>query len=192
LNRLGRMLAVVLMALTVAVPGMASAAGDKNPLSEVPPEFQPAVDAVAAELGISADSLKNASREELQTLLCSELEGESADDVAARVQKALDEIPESQFEGVSEVERQAVESQLPTIIADMKKACKESGVSDAEETDDSAAEESDDETPTPNRVDAGGGGVNEAGTTGPLVFGGIFAALFGLLGVAIIGMRRRV
>jgi hypothetical protein len=184
------MLAVVLMALTIAVPGVASA-GDKNPLSEVPPEFEPAVDAVAAELGISADSLKSASREELQTLLCSELEGESADDVAARVQKALDEIPESELEGVSEVERQAVESQLPSIIADIKAACEESGVSDTEETDDSGAEESDDDVPTPSQVDAGGGGVDQAGTTAPLVFGGIFAALFGLFGVAIIGMRRR-
>ena len=183
------MLAVVLMALTIAVPGVASA-GDKNPLSEVPPEFAPAVDAVAEELGVSAESLKSASRKELQTLLCSELEGESAEDVAARVQKALDDIPESELEGVSEVERQAVEAQLPTIISEIKSACEESGVSDTDETDDSAAE-SDDEVPTPNRVDAGGGGVDAAGTTAPLVFGGIFAALFGLLGVAIIGMRRR-
>jgi hypothetical protein len=184
------MLAVALMALTIAVPGVASA-GDKNPLSEVPPEFAPAVDAVAEELGVSAESLKSASRKELQTLLCSELEGESAEDVAARVQTALDDIPESELEGVSEVERQAIESQLPTIISEIKSACDESGVNDTEEADDSAAGESDDDVPTPNRVDAGGGGVDEAGTTAPLVFGGIFAALFGLFGIAIIGMRRR-
>jgi hypothetical protein len=190
LKRLGRMLAVVLMALTIAVPGVA-AAGDKNPLSEVPPEFEPAVDAVASELGVSADSLKNASRKELQELLCSELEGESADAVAERVQKALDEVPESELEGVSEVERQAVEAQLPSIIAELKSACAESGVNEAEETGDSAADESDDDVPTPNRVDAGGGGVNESGTPAALIFGGIFAALFGLLGIAIIGMRRR-
>lgn len=183
------MLAVVLMALTIAVPGVASATGDKNPLSEVPPEFDPAVDAVASELGVSADSLKSASRKELQELLCAKLEGESADEVAARVQKALDEVPESELEGVSEVEREAVAAQLPSIISELKKACE--GVSDAEETDDSAAEESDDDVPTPTRADMGGGGVNESGTTAPLVFGGIFAALFGLLGVAIIGMRRR-
>jgi hypothetical protein len=186
------MLAVALMALTIAVPGVASATGDENPLSEIPPQYEPALEAVAAELGVSADSLQSASREELQTMLCSELEGESAEEAAARVKSALADIPDSELEGVSEVEREAIESQLPEIVSEVKTACEESGVSDTEETDDSAeeADESDDDVPTPNRVDAGGGG-NEASTSAPLVFGGIFAGLFGLFGVAIIGMRRR-
>jgi hypothetical protein len=182
------MLTVVLMALTIAVPGVASAAADENPLSEVPPEFEPAVEAVAAELGVTADDLQSASREELQTMLCAELEGESADEAAARVKSALDD---AELENVSEVERQAVESQLPQIISEVKKACDESAVADTEETDDSAEEESEDDVPTPDRVDAGGGGVNETGVNDTLVYGGIFGTLFVLLGVALIGMRRR-
>jgi hypothetical protein len=76
------------------------------------------------------------------------------------------------------------------MISQIKDACEKSGVSDTDETDD-ASDDDDDDVPVPNEVQAGAGGVTGAGSTAPLIFGGVFAALFGLFGVAIIGMRRR-
>jgi hypothetical protein len=184
------MLAVALMALAAAVPGVASAEESDNPLSQVPDKYEPVLDAAAGELGVSSDKLKSASKKELQQLLCSELEGESAADVSARVKAAMEEVPDEQLEGLSQAERQQLEAQLPVLISQIKNACADSGVSEAEEADD-ASDADDDDVPVPDRIDAGAGGVTGTGSTAPLIFGGVFAALFGLFGIAIIGMRRR-
>jgi hypothetical protein len=141
---------------------------------------------------VSADKLQSASREELQQLLCSELEGQSNEDVLERVHAAMDEVPEEQLEGLSRAERQQLEAQLPALITQLKNACDDSAVSDTEESDDaSSGDGSDDDASTPDRVNAGAGGVTDAGAAAPIVFGGLFAGLFGLFGVAVVGRRRR-
>jgi len=190
LNRLGRMLAAALLALAVAVPGVAAA--EDNPLSNVPPEFEPAIDIAAKELGVSADELQNSSSEELQKLLCGELEGESADDVAARVKEALDSASAEDLGGLSESEVSQLQAQLPALIAQLKSACAD-GAADVEETsDDEKSDDADDETPTPTNIETGAGGLTDAsGTTVPLVFGGAFALLFGTFGFAVVRMRRQ-
>lgn len=187
------MLAAALLALTVAVPGVAAATGGgENPLSKVPAEFEPALEAAADELGISAGELKNSSRDELQDLVCTELDGRSATDIAAAVQDAIDNVPKEQLEGLSSAELALLEEQLPTLIAQLKSACAE-GVAEAEGTsDDGAASDSDDDTPVPERVDAGAGGLTDAtGSKVPVIFGAAFAIMFGVFGIALIGMRRR-
>jgi len=192
LSRLARMFAVALMVLVVAVPTVASAQQSDNPLSKLPDEYEPVLDAAAGELGVSADKLQSASREELQQLLCSELEGQSNEDVLERVHAAMDEVPEEQLEGLSQAERQQLEAQLPALITQLKNACDDGGVSDAEESDGaSSGDGSDDDGSTPDRVDAGAGGVTDASAAAPIVFGGLFAGLFGLFGVAVVGRRRR-
>jgi hypothetical protein len=180
------MLAVALMALVAMVPGVAAAGESDNPLSKVPEQYEPVLEAAAGELGVSVDKLKSASKEDLQKLLCSELEGESAADVSARVKAAMEDVPADELEGLSEIERQQIEAQLPALVSQLKEACEESGVSDTEETDDS-----DDDVPVPDRVDAGAGGITGGTASAPLIFGGVFAALFGLFGIAVVGMRRR-
>lgn len=174
------MLAAALLALALMVPGVASA-GD-NPLSDVPPEFEPAVDAAAGELGVSADELKSASKEELQKLLCGELEGESSADIAARVQQALDDAPKEQLKGLSEGELAQIKTQIPLLISQLKEACAE--------REDVADADDDTDVPTPERVDAGAGGLTNADGMVPVAFGGAFALLFGLFGFAIVRMRR--
>jgi hypothetical protein len=185
------MLAVALMALAAMVPGVASAGESDNPLAKVPDQYEPALEAAANELGVSADKLKSASKKELQKLLCAELEGESAADVSARVKAAMEEVPAEELEGLSGPERQQLEAQLPVLVSQIKEACEESGVSDTEETDADESDDSDDDVPVPDRVDAGAGGVTGDTTSAPLIFGVVFAALFGLFGIAIFGMRRR-
>jgi len=184
------MLAAALLALAVAVPGVAAA--EDNPLSNVPPEFEPAIDIAAKELGVSADELQNSSSEELQKLLCGELEGESADDVAARVKEALDSASAEDLGGLSESEVSQLQAQLPALIAQLKSACAD-GAADVEETsDDEKSDDADDETPTPTNIETGAGGLTDAsGTTVPLVFGGAFALLFGTFGFAVVRMRRQ-
>jgi hypothetical protein len=181
------MLAAVLLVLAVMVPGVAAATSD-NPLSKVPPEYEPAIEAAADELGVSLDELKNASRDELQELICTELADVSKDDLTARVQNALSEVPEEQLAELSDAERKQLEAQLPALVGQLKSACEARGVDDAE----AANDEADDEAPVPDRVESGGGGLTDAGATVPLAFGGIFAALFGVFGIATIGKRRRV
>lgn len=186
------MLAAALLALAVAVPGVAAA--EENPLSDVPPEFEPAIDIAAKELGVSADELQNSSSEDLQKLLCGELEGESADDVAARVKKALDSASADDLGGLSESEVSQLQAQLPALIAQLKSACADSAA-DVEETsddEDSDDADADDETPTPTNIETGAGGLTDAtGTTVPLVFGGAFALLFGAFGFALVRIRRQ-
>ncbi|HSK91523.1 MAG TPA: hypothetical protein VK875_09435 [Euzebyales bacterium] len=161
-----------------------ASAGD-NPLSDVPPEFEPAVDAAAGELGVSADELKSASKEELQKLLCGKLEGESSADIAARVQQALDDAPKEQLKGLSEGELAQIKTQIPLLISQLKEACAER--EDVADTDDAS---DDTDVPTPERVDAGAGGLTNADGMVPVAFGGAFALLFGLFGFAIVRMRR--
>jgi hypothetical protein len=185
------MLAAALLVLAVMVPGTAAAAND-NPLSNVPEQYDPAIAAAAGELGVSADELKNASRDELQKLICTELEDVSSDELTARVQNALSEVPEEQLADLSEAERAQLEARLPGLISQLKSACETSAVDDAEDTDAEAADdEADDDAAVPERVDAGGGGLTGSSATAPLLFGGIFAALFGMFGIATVGKRRR-
>ena len=185
------MVAVAMMALAVAVPGVASAQQSDNPLSDVPAEYEPVLDAAAGELGVSADKLQSASREELQQLLCSELEGQSEQDVLARVHAAMNQVPDEQLEGLSQAERQQLEARLPTLIMQLQAACDDGAVSDTEQADDASSDdESDDDGSVPERVDAGAGGMTDAGAAAPIIFGGLFAALFGLFGIAIVGTRR--
>jgi hypothetical protein len=185
------MFAVAVMALAVAMPGVASAQQSDNPLSEVPAEYEPVLDAAAGELGVSADKLQSASREELQQLLCSELEGQSKQDVLARVRAAMKQVPDEQLEGLSQAERQQLEARLPTLITQLQAACDDGPVGDTEQADDASDDESDDDGSVPDRVDSGAGGVTDAGAAAPIIFGGLFAALFGLFGIAIVGPRRR-
>ena len=184
------MLAAALFALAVAVPGAAAATGD-NPLSKVPAEFEPAIEIAAQELGVSADDLQNSSREELQDLLCSELESQSADDVAARVKEALASASAEDLGGLSESEVALLQGQLPELISELKAACAE-GAGDVEETSDDDAEAGDDsDTPTPTNIETGAGGLTGAsGAVVPLVFGGAFALLFGAFGFAVARSRR--
>lgn len=181
------MLAAALLALAVAVPGVAAA--DDNPLSKVPPEFEPAIDVAAKELGVSADELKNSSRDDLQKLLCDELEGESADDVAARVKAALDSASADDLGGLSETEVTQLQGQLPGLISQLKSACADAA-DDVEETSDADEDDADD-TPTPTNIETGAGGLTDAsGAAVPLVFGGAFALLFGAFGFAVARTRR--
>jgi len=185
------MLAAGLLALAVVVPGVAAASD--NPLSEVPPAFEPAIDVAARELGVSADELQNSSRKDLQKLLCGELEGESAGDITARVQDALDSASADELGGLSDSEIEQLKAQLPTLISQLKTACA-SGAGDVEETsdDDEADDGESDETPTPTNIETGAGGLTDtSGAMVPLAFGGAFALLFGAFGVAVARMRHR-
>jgi hypothetical protein len=187
------MLAAALLALAVAVPG--AAAADDNPLSKVPPEFEQAIDVAAKELGVSADELQNSSRDDLQKLLCDELEGESAADVAARVKAALDSASADDLGGLSEAEVTQLQGQLPGLISQLKSACADAA-EDVEETSDADADDADDEddaddAPTPTNIETGAGGLTDAsGAAVPLVFGGAFALLFGAFGFAVARTRR--
>lgn len=175
LNRLGRMLAAVLLVMAVAVPGVAAAdESDDAPLSELPSEYEPALDAAADQLGVAPEELKSASREELTALLCDKLDETSPDELAAEVSEALDEAPEE----LSEEQRAELERRLPALISQL-------------ETEYCASDEGDDadEIPVPSRIDTGGGGA-ATGAAMPLAFGALFAALFGLFGVGAVGRRR--
>jgi predicted RecB family endonuclease len=172
LKRLGRILAAALLVLAVAVPGVAAAeeSTDEKPLSDVPSEYEPALDAVAKEFGVSADDLKSASKEELQTLVCSQIDDMTVAEALALAEPALAELTDE--------ERQQVEEQLPLLWDKMKS---EVCVSD-DEVDDGVEE-------VPSRVDTGGGG--SAGGTLPAMFGAVFAGLFGIFGLRTITRRRQ-
>lgn len=186
MKRLGRVLAAALLASAVVVPGVAAASTD-NPLSELPSEYEPALDMTAEELGVAPDELKDSSQEELLTLLCAELEGTSADDAVSRVRKALDSASSDDLGGLSESEVAKLEAQLPMLIAQLKTACADSA-GDVDETSD----DSDDAvTPTPSNIETGAGGLMSAPGAGvPLAFGAAFALLFGAFGLAVVRMRR--
>ena len=178
------MLVAASLVLMVFAPGVAAAGeSDDSPLSKVPEQYQPMVDVAAEELGVSSEELRSASRDELQSLVCDQLESRSTQQLVADVQAALASSPPKEYRELSDAEREQLAEQLPTIIGQLEGEYCET--STAESTDDS----DDDEIPTPSRVDTGGGGAAEAGGA-PVLFGALFAALFGLFGVGVTARRR--
>ncbi|MBW3604823.1 MAG: hypothetical protein KY460_07930 [Actinobacteria bacterium] len=197
--RLGRMLAVTLL-LTALMSGVALAGeSDDHPLADLPKEYAPALDAAASQLGVSSADLTSASRDELESLLCSKLEKSSAEEIAAGAKQALADAPEEQLKDLSEAQRAQLEARLPSIIAELESeycatsaTADDHGDSDSDDDGSSAGSDSGTTTsesgiPVPTRVDTGGGGAAD-GLLVPAAFGGLFAALFGLFGV---GMMRR-
>lgn len=188
------MLAVALLALTVAVPSVAAAEeSDDAPLSEVPAKYQAVIEVAAQELGVSASELQSASRQELQDLLCSKLDSTPTDELVADVKQALEEAPPAALADTSDAELAQLEAQLPTIIAQIEDqycdgADEEAGADEA--AGGAGTDESDSGIPTPSRIDTGGGGAAAAGGA-PFAFGGLFAALFGLFGIGLMGRRRK-
>lgn len=193
--RLGRLIAVALL-LTALIPGVAFAGeSDDNPLAGLPSQYEPAVDAAAAQLGVSAEELTSASRDELESLLCSKLDESSAEEIAAGAKEALANAPEEDLKKLSADQRAQLEARLPSLIKELEaEYCTTSNTVD--DDDDAAADGSGSDSdattsesgiPVPNRVDTGGGGAADAPLV-PLVFGGLFAGLFGLFGV---GLTRR-
>jgi hypothetical protein len=166
------MLAAALLVLAVAVPGVAAAEekASEKPLSDVPSEYEPALDAVAQELGVSSDDLKGASKEELQKLLCAHIDELTVEEVLALAEPALADLTAE--------ERAQVEEQLPLLWDKLKSdVCVH-----ADEVDEGVDQ-------VPSRVDTGGGGMS-SGRTLPALFGAVFAGLFGALGVRVISRQR--
>lgn len=183
-DRLGRVLVAASLVLMVSAPGVAAAGeSDDSPLSKVPEQYQPMVEVAAEELGVSPEELRSASRDELQSLVCSELESRSTSQLVADVEAALESSPPKEYQELSEAERGQLVEQLPAIIGQLEGEYCETGA--AGSSDDSG----DDEIPVPTRVDTGGGGAAAAGGA-PAVFGAVFAALFGLFGVGVTARRR--
>jgi hypothetical protein len=178
------MLIAASLLLMVVAPGVAAASEGDAPLSEVPERYQPMVEAAAEELGVPADELRSASRDDLQALVCDELESRSTSGLVADVEAALEAAPPKEYRKLSEAEREQLVSQLPTLIGQLEgEYCETSADASTDDGDD------EDEIETPTRVDTGGGGA--AGAAGaPVAFGAVFAALFGLFGVAVTGRRR--
>lgn len=169
----------------VAAPGVAAAGeSDDSPLSKVPEQYQPIVDVAAEELGVSADELRSASRDELQSLVCAELESRSTSDLVADVEAALEASPPKEYRELSDAQREQLVQQLPTLIGQLEGEYCETSASD-----DAADADADDDIPVPTRVDTGGGGAATAAGA-PALFGAVFAALFGLFGVGVTARRR--
>lgn len=207
LIRLGRMLAVALL-LTALMSGVALAGeSDDHPLADLPKEYAPALDAAASQLGLTSADLTSASRDELESLLCSKLETSSTDEIAAAAKQALADAPEEQLKDLSDAQRAQLEARLPSIIAELEaEYCTTSATADDDDGDSDGADDGDHDDdgssagsdsgtttsesgiPAPTRVDTGGGGAAD-GLLVPAVFGGLFAALFGLFGVGV--MRRQ-
>ncbi|CAN5912727.1 hypothetical protein BH23ACT10_BH23ACT10_09230 [soil metagenome] len=192
--RLGRLIAVALL-LTALIPGVAFAGeSDDNPLAGLPDQYEPAVDAAASQLGVSAEELTSASRDELESLLCSKLDESSVEEIAAGAKEALADAPDKDLEKLSADQRAQLEARLPSMIRELEaEYCATSNTVD--DDDDAAADGSSDSDsdsdatsesgiPVPNRVDTGGGGAAD-GPLVPLAFGALFAGLFGLFGVGV-------
>ncbi len=173
----------------VFAPGVAAAEeSDDSPLSKVPDQYQPIVDVAAEELGVPADELRSASRDELQSLVCAELESRSTSDLVADVEAALEASPPKEYRELSDAQREQLVHQLPTLIGQLEgEYCETSASDDAD--DDHADDHADDDIPVPTRVDTGGGGAATAAGA-PALFGAVFAALFGLFGVGVTARRR--
>lgn len=183
--------------LLVAAPGVAAAGEDDNPLADVPPEYEPALDAAAQEFGLSADQLQSASQEELESLLCAALDQYTVDEVVAKAEAALEELPDEDLDGLTPERRAHLTKQLPALMASLKtEVCADGGdaTSDADATggddatsDDDADDASSDEIPVPTRIDTGGGGAQ---TPTVVVAGLLGVVLAAMSGVAIAGRRR--
>jgi hypothetical protein len=189
------MLVAASLVLMVFAPGSAVAGeSDDSPLSKVPEQYQPMVDVAAEELGVSSEDLESASPGDLRSLVCAELESRSTSQLVADVQAALEASPPKEYQDLSEAEREQLEQQLPTLIGQIEgEYCETSaaGSSDDSDADDGsdAGDDRDGEIPVPTRVDTGGGGAAAAGGA-PVLFGVLFAALFGLFGVGVTARRR--
>lgn len=195
------MLATALLLLAL-LPGFALAAeSDEQPLAGLPSEYGPALGAAADQLGVSADELEAASSDELESLLCSKLEESSRDELVAGAKTALASAPQPELQNLSADEQAKLEARLPSLIEELDaKYCSTASAADGasgaggDSADGgsggsgSGAATSDSGVPVPNRVDTGGGGAAD-GALVPLAFGGLFASLFGLLGVGVV--RRR-
>lgn len=202
MHRLGRTVAAALLLLALAVPGVAAATEEGNPLSELPPEYEPVLDAAAEEFGVSADELRAASRDELETIACTELQGRSVDDIAQKAEAALAEAPAEAQDQLTPERRAELERRLPALLASVEaQVCASddgtdgTGAQDAGgagagggETDGAPAAGTVD-FPIPTRVDTGAGG---AATTSTLVGAGVLGLAFATMGGVAMAWRRRL
>lgn len=201
MRRLGRILAAALLVLMVLLPGAALAAESGNPLAELPPEYEPAVDAAAKEFGVDAEELKSASRSELEDLLCGELQALSAEEIAKKAKAAIDDLPAADREKLTPARIAQLESQLPALMVALEAdLCADDDAGsdspdDDSSTDDAAAPQSAGDSgdsgsgtiPTPNRIDTGAGGsVTPTG-----IIAAVLAGALALLGTVAAAGRRR-
>lgn len=134
--RLGRTFAVALL-LMALMPGMALAGeSDDHPLASLPSEYAPALEAAAAQLGVSSEQLTSASGEELESLLCSKLDQSSVNQFAARATAALNDASLKDVENLSAAQHAQLEARLPSLIRELEaKYCTTAAGGDGVRTD---------------------------------------------------------
>lgn len=158
MGRLGRMIAAAAVALTLAMPGAAAAQeASERPLADLPDDLAPAVRAIAQEFGLSYEQLVNASDEQLEEVLCAEVDAVSPKQIATQAGAALDDADST----LSDAERERLIAQLPAIIADLEAEYCTTATTTAEERGQASgdgADGSNDDAAATNDDDASGAG----------------------------------